>query len=84
VVHGYSDFVSQVAQRQTLSPLPAENEFNMVYDIALLPPNNVWSRDRCCLVSRSHDLVEQTHNGLFNHQWLFHYPGDNLLEKPPL
>jgi hypothetical protein len=56
----------------------------MVYDIALLPPHNVWSRDRCCLVSRSHDLVEQTHNGLFNHQWLFHYPGDNLLEKPPL
>src|SRR5580765_7240468 len=77
VVHGYSDFVSEVAQRQTFSPLPAENEFNVVNDVALLWAHNVWSRDRCCLVSRSHDLLQQTHNRLFDHQWLFHHPGHN-------
>ena len=45
MVYGYSDFVSEVAQRQRLSPLPAQNEFNVVDDVALLWADNVWSRD---------------------------------------
>ena len=84
MVNGYSNFVREVAQRQTFSPLPAQNEFNVVDDVALLRADDAWSRERCCFVCRSHDLVEQTHNRLFNHQWLFHRPGHNLLEKPPL
>jgi hypothetical protein len=36
VIDGYSDFVGEVAQRQELSPLPAENEFNVVDNVALL------------------------------------------------
>ena len=80
VINGYSDFVGEVPQRQELSPLPAENEFNVVDNVALLPAHSCCPRHRCCLVSRSHDLLQQLDDRLFNHEWLANHPSHNLLE----
>jgi len=81
VINRYPNFVREIAQRQALCPLPAENKFYVVDDFALLRAHNVWPQVCFCAVCRSHHLVQQTHNHLFNHQRIFHYSACNLLEK---
>ncbi len=81
VVNGYSNFLSEVSQRQTFSPLPAEDEFNVVDNVALLWPHHSWFYEFFRLVGGSHDPLKQTHNRLFNQQGVFHLTRSNLLEK---